>query len=957
MKKRYFSYKIVSLTVLSMTSFSSGYAGPGHKPSYFTRDRGSFEDDMRPRKTYSTVRLRSSTFLSRSYGTWGRNFPNDLMGKRPSRRAFIVASTLGAAIGIGAYFSNRTHGELDSAEIDSMENPETKKVKKYPYFFLQKKDKDESARTWNFSTVYAESRDLEEKTSQQAAKETDGNPPQSSTEKVNGIRLEIEKVNNLLKKQKVEKEVTILIGRTDAGKSVIYNYLQGIPLEAIMVDGKLVIQVDGKANILDKENGKIVHGKKSGTTYPSTNGTFFDCPGFADTRGSEQDIVNAYSLYKLFDQVQNFKLVLVVNRAELEASRGRDFVKVIGQIEEMFPDKIDEIKKGLHLIVTKGTKEENNEKRVKSEISMILRDYKGEKGFTSFQADLLQHLIKEEGKITCFESPPGPCKIKGGIKLINGGSFIRKITPNISVEAETRGYITDLAETLAKESSSLLSSFQGEFKEHARSFTKSKEKKAQELRNSFQTAISKLNDAQQNTQGFEDSARKVRKVLQKFDKGDLPAKFFHLADQRNFLKSITPQGHSINLDLNTGGTLLEIVRTLQPYSDKAQPDYNEGSLKFTGYIIGTSDITSSLKDRSFSENGVSQVSAYAMSSMLIDDNITAPGTTLALISPLWKVIGERIIDLQGKDVGSHLSQALKETNGEPGDPGESGGNFDGFVDDLQINHSLTINVSGGKGGKGQDGGDGRNGNDGIEGNKTDVEARDVKLIVGNEPITHNRFWKVVRAPFVANKGDRITYKSGADGTKGGDAGTGGKGGLGGQSGLVRFADTHFNQISQFTEKYPNITIIVKNGEEGEGGKPGEPGPGGKNGKVFKGIYIDKSISGQGLFWRALGEGAAGAGAGLLAGSWTGPGALISAGIGGVAGVLTPILATEGDDLVNGGWEEGPSMMPYVEFANKGTIRSDFNPKRRETPKKSKEIKEREIRENWKNLCKKFHGSI
>ncbi|HUX80566.1 MAG TPA: hypothetical protein VMW10_12605, partial [Alphaproteobacteria bacterium] len=168
MKKQYFSYKIVSLTALSMASFSDGYAGPGEKPSIFSRDTGCFEEEITQRKTCSIVRLRRSTPLSRSYGTWGVG--NHLMAKRPTRYTLLTASalgTLGAVIGVGAYHKSREHEEPELVEDTPTKSSEAYETKKYSYFFQRKRDK--TARGWNFSSVYADSSDSGENPKQQAA--------------------------------------------------------------------------------------------------------------------------------------------------------------------------------------------------------------------------------------------------------------------------------------------------------------------------------------------------------------------------------------------------------------------------------------------------------------------------------------------------------------------------------------------------------------------------------------------------------------------------------------------------------------------------------------------------------------------------------------------------------------------------------------------------------------------
>ena len=226
------------------------------------------------------------------------------------------------------------------------------------------------------------------------------NPKISSKSMEEILDDKIKKVEKRLANQKVASHITVFIGKAGAGKSCIYNYEQGIPLIAKLQDKTLIIERKDEEKIGNRKNGAIIHGSTPGTSYPSLSkgGDYFDCPGFDDPRGEEQDIVNAYSLHKLFDTkgVQNFRIALVVSKEEMTVERGKPFVELIRQLGELFPNGQNEIKKGLNLIITKGSREENDVNIIKNKISGI-RD--AHRGMTDFQKEILRHHTKNLGSL------------------------------------------------------------------------------------------------------------------------------------------------------------------------------------------------------------------------------------------------------------------------------------------------------------------------------------------------------------------------------------------------------------------------------------------------------------------------------------------------------------------------------------------------------------------------------
>src|SRR3954447_23453064 len=93
-----------------------------------------------------------------------------------------------------------------------------------------------------------------------------------------------------------QEEVVIIVGDTGEGKTSLLNYLAEIPL--FSRDNGSFGEFTINANI-PLEGMEIVDGCVSKTALPSSWNEYWDCPGFGDTRGPVQDIVNAFSIYKL----------------------------------------------------------------------------------------------------------------------------------------------------------------------------------------------------------------------------------------------------------------------------------------------------------------------------------------------------------------------------------------------------------------------------------------------------------------------------------------------------------------------------------------------------------------------------------------------------------------------------------------------------------------------------------
>lgn len=132
--------------------------------------------------------------------------------------------------------------------------------------------------------------------------------------------------------------------------------------------------------------------------------------------------------------------------------------------------------------------------------------------------------------------------------------------------------------------------------------------------------------------------------------------------------------------------------------------------KIHGFILKISHIMDFIKSREHYSYDTFEL--FAIDRIFIDVDLIAPNRNVIIIAPVWIIVNNRSISLNGKDGYGYSVTPPERHNGNPGGPGQPAGNFFGVSFEFQDSDMLTISAIGGRGGDGQNGGSGSEGNQG-----------------------------------------------------------------------------------------------------------------------------------------------------------------------------------------------------------------------------------------------------
>ena len=138
------------------------------------------------------------------------------------------------------------------------------------------------------------------------------------------------------------KDLIVFLGATGAGKSTTINYLSDVDLEGI-TKGRIGISQN------NQQSAKIGHGRNPLTsipqlidvTYNSNTYTLLDLPGFEDSTGLDQQVINGVLIKKILDNARSLKFVFVSKAESFGGDRRKVVKKRIDLFKEFYPSSND----------------------------------------------------------------------------------------------------------------------------------------------------------------------------------------------------------------------------------------------------------------------------------------------------------------------------------------------------------------------------------------------------------------------------------------------------------------------------------------------------------------------------------------------------------------------------------------------------------------------------------------
>jgi len=257
----------------------------------------------------------------------------------------------------------------------------------------------------------------------------------------------------------------LFIGNTGSGKSTLVNYLTGARLKAIESDNP-----DGDFNIdlvdADTTRPKIGHQLSSQTTVPNRlvdfaqRTVYWDCPGFLDTKGHYQDIANCYYIKRLFDTLENIKIVVVVPLSEC-SGKATNFTKILDRLADLFLNDIDKIMECLTVVITKT--KPNADSKFRNWISKAFAPKAHELTKNPKTLDIIKFLASEgqSYRVVCFPAPIEDNDVSVAYRDVISSTIgscvpVQKVKVSITVAPESKLEVIALFKSFEKGIESIL---------------------------------------------------------------------------------------------------------------------------------------------------------------------------------------------------------------------------------------------------------------------------------------------------------------------------------------------------------------------------------------------------------------------------------------------------------------------------------------------------------------------
>lgn len=152
-----------------------------------------------------------------------------------------------------------------------------------------------------------------------------------------------------------ETDLVLVFGATGSGKSTFIQWIAGDNTKLI---SKETI-TDSDEYLIEDMDDRIGSSKFSKTLFPElvvdelTGTTFYDFPGFSDTRSASHDIVASFFMKSVMDHVKNVKMLFLTSYSTVREGMDRvGFPGLLQNIDDMIGD-IEKFKNSIALVVSK----------------------------------------------------------------------------------------------------------------------------------------------------------------------------------------------------------------------------------------------------------------------------------------------------------------------------------------------------------------------------------------------------------------------------------------------------------------------------------------------------------------------------------------------------------------------------------------------------------------------------
>ncbi len=480
----------------------------------------------------------------------------------------------------------------------------------------------------------------------------------------------------------------IFVGPTGSGKSTIINGLLGNKLfcERVGEDGqpsiiKLLGEAVSIAPAIGNDNAKSQTSKVK--KWESKSTSYFDTPGFGDSRGALYEMHNGYALNSLQKVAEKAVLVITVTAAAINASKGKDFVALLEQLDRSF--KPNEIKNHVVLAITQVSNPDIDQ-YLKSfqDIDVHLRDSQGiSSGFLQMFLseafrDKIQFVRKigvGEVNVTQFQN------LNQSIQSLIAGKFTFNA---MNISRDSRDALSIAGEAVNKYAADKIGSLAEKQNEKLKTEIEAWEGDIAELK---KTLKQKVNF------GETDDREKLLDKVSVLDKECAD----HLKQAIDCLTLFGVFNNTVKPQISSwGANLRELSNNYHLFAEGIRDTAAADTLLVQGIIVGTSEIDDAITQAVRVPKAIFVRSSFFVADKSVcwqyadatAQGASKHGTNLAVLTDKFKTTSNNTIDLSG----------AKGIN--TGDKGGNGGRLAIYTKEPLFGGVLTIDLNGGCGADG-----------------------------------------------------------------------------------------------------------------------------------------------------------------------------------------------------------------------------------------------------------------